>query len=386
MPISCSAGDLIESSKCILSCTDEGQRDAMKVWLLAQIAGVQATPGFLLEQSKCLDCLNDGQLKSIQAWLLCQVVNQGGSGGCPTIPLSPANLPDADNGTPYSQSITASGGSGPYIFVVIAGSLPTGLSLDFGGTLSGTPTVNGPYSFTVLALDANGCTGQNQYSVTVETSTNPIWNDLVAYWKMNEVGVGVNRMDSTPNAIDLQDSTCTGDVTNAAGLISNSAASVSNGSCLDFVGALPDIAASGYTIHGWMQADDVLFLGRLLGYQGGLSLRYVSGVWEFRHIGTSTTLISVVQNISTAGWTRFCARGINGGTVKLMIDTTEVSLPAPADVTYTFSGELNIIGDIVSGCDAGFRFDEISIWPRQLSDPEVAYLFNAGSGHTYNDP
>lgn len=112
MPISCNAGDLIESSKCILSCTDEGQRDAMKVWLLAQIAGVEAAPGFLLEQSKCLNCLNEGQLKAIQAWLLCQAANKI----CPPCPPCPP-LPEcpgvsltnvsAPVGSTYSVSIVA---------------------------------------------------------------------------------------------------------------------------------------------------------------------------------------------------------------------------------------------------------------------------------------
>jgi hypothetical protein len=85
--------------------------------------------------------------------------------GCPAITIEPATLPAAQKGVAYSQTLTASGGTGPYTFAVTAGSLPPGLTLDPNtGVLSGTPTANGSYSFTVTATDANGCTGSQAYS------------------------------------------------------------------------------------------------------------------------------------------------------------------------------------------------------------------------------
>src|SRR6185436_20926761 len=59
--------------------------------------------------------------------------------GCPTITVSPATLPNAEAGEPYSQNISASGGTAPYSFAVTSGSLPSGLTLTSGGLLSGTP-------------------------------------------------------------------------------------------------------------------------------------------------------------------------------------------------------------------------------------------------------
>jgi hypothetical protein len=86
---------------------------------------------------------------------------------CPTITLAPASLPTGEVGTPYSQMISASGGLAPYTFTVSAGSLPGGLTLDPGGLLSGTPATNGQFDFTVLATDANSCTGTLAYSIIV---------------------------------------------------------------------------------------------------------------------------------------------------------------------------------------------------------------------------
>src|SRR5437868_14074711 len=66
------------------------------------------------------------------------------SGGCPVITLSPATLPNAVLGTPYSQTILASGGTAPYTFAITSGALPIGLTLSTTGTttvISGTPIV-----------------------------------------------------------------------------------------------------------------------------------------------------------------------------------------------------------------------------------------------------
>jgi len=80
--------------------------------------------------------------------------------GCPVITLNPIALPPGLAGTPYSQTITASGGAAPYTFAVTAGALPSGLVLNPGtGTLTGTPIASGMFNFTISATDANGCVG-----------------------------------------------------------------------------------------------------------------------------------------------------------------------------------------------------------------------------------
>lgn len=85
--------------------------------------------------------------------------------GCPVIALSPATLPSATTGVPYSQTLVASGGVGPYLFGVTTGTLPAGLTLTSAGTLAGTPTGAGTAAFTLRATDANGCFVERPYSV-----------------------------------------------------------------------------------------------------------------------------------------------------------------------------------------------------------------------------
>ncbi len=63
-------------------------------------------------------------------------------------------LPPAIATIPYTASLTATGGVAPYAWSVTSGSLPSGLSLEADGSISGTPTTVGTDSFTVQAADS----------------------------------------------------------------------------------------------------------------------------------------------------------------------------------------------------------------------------------------
>ncbi len=72
----------------------------------------------------------------------------------PTIVVSPSTLPAGTVAAAYSQTITASGGTTPYVFSLDSGTLPAGLTLTTGGVLSGTPTQGGSFPITIKATDA----------------------------------------------------------------------------------------------------------------------------------------------------------------------------------------------------------------------------------------
>jgi hypothetical protein len=87
---------------------------------------------------------------------------------CPVITLSPVPLPAGTVGTPYSQTVSASGGTGPYTYVVATGALPPGLTLNAAtGAITGTPTTPGLFSFTIQATAANLCIGTGPYSIAI---------------------------------------------------------------------------------------------------------------------------------------------------------------------------------------------------------------------------
>ncbi|HMV84552.1 MAG TPA: SBBP repeat-containing protein [Blastocatellia bacterium] len=95
------------------------------------------------------------------------VAKVGESTGCPGIAISPSALPAGTSGLPYTQQLTASGGSAPYTFTISAGNLPVGLNLFTDGLLAGTPTVFGTFNFTVTATAANSCAGTQNYSLVI---------------------------------------------------------------------------------------------------------------------------------------------------------------------------------------------------------------------------
>ncbi|MFN9738394.1 MAG: beta strand repeat-containing protein [Pseudomonadota bacterium] len=83
----------------------------------------------------------------------------------PNIVVNQQTLPTTYNGQPYSVTLTSSGGTAPYTYVVTAGTLPPGLTLTSAGVLSGTPTAFGTFTFTVTSTDALGFTGTRVYTL-----------------------------------------------------------------------------------------------------------------------------------------------------------------------------------------------------------------------------
>ena len=74
-------------------------------------------------------------------------------------------LPSGVSGTPYTTTIFASGGTPPYTFS-ITGNAPPGLNMAQSGTLAGTPSQIGTFTFTVQATDSRQISGTKSYQVT----------------------------------------------------------------------------------------------------------------------------------------------------------------------------------------------------------------------------
>ncbi len=79
-----------------------------------------------------------------------------------------ATLPTAETRINYRTTLEASGGEKPYSWDLIAGSLPRGLSLGATGIISGRPTTEGSYSFTVRVTDDAGETAEKRLTLPVE--------------------------------------------------------------------------------------------------------------------------------------------------------------------------------------------------------------------------
>ncbi len=78
MAVSCEPADLAEAAACF-TCLDPAQKEAIKLYLLAVIAGGSTDPAELLTAAKCFTCLDDTQKKAINTYLLCQAANAAGA-------------------------------------------------------------------------------------------------------------------------------------------------------------------------------------------------------------------------------------------------------------------------------------------------------------------
>ena len=77
------------------------------------------------------------------------------------------NLPVGSRGKGYSCQIVAQGGAAPYLWGLSAGQLPPGLLLSATGTITGTPTARGDFTFTVAADDSAGAAPAFSQSYTL---------------------------------------------------------------------------------------------------------------------------------------------------------------------------------------------------------------------------
>ncbi|SEP65238.1 Putative Ig domain-containing protein [Devosia sp. YR412] len=83
----------------------------------------------------------------------------------------PTTLAVPRQNRPYSQNVTASGGTPAYAYEVASGALPPGLSLNpTTGRISGTPTSAGPYTFEIKATDSTTLSGTRSYTLNVQAA------------------------------------------------------------------------------------------------------------------------------------------------------------------------------------------------------------------------
>jgi hypothetical protein len=85
----------------------------------------------------------------------------------PVVTITTTGLPNGSQVFPYSAQLAATGGTLPYSWSIISGSLPPGLTLSSAGVISGTPTAAGTFNFTVKVTDAASNSATQNLSMIV---------------------------------------------------------------------------------------------------------------------------------------------------------------------------------------------------------------------------
>lgn len=84
------------------------------------------------------------------------------------------NLLRGKKGEPYTMQLQAANGKPPYSWTIATGSLPSGLSLNTGGVISGTPTVFGSFPFGVRVTDSTGVSAVASFTLTILPDIEPL--------------------------------------------------------------------------------------------------------------------------------------------------------------------------------------------------------------------
>jgi len=274
--------------------------------------------------------------------------------GCPVISLSPTTLPTASVGIPYSQTITASGGTAPYTYLVTYGSPPAGLSLSSAGVLSGTRTSPNNYTFTVTATDSAGCRGSRIYTmlggcpvITISPTTLPEGTYGIAYSQTITASGGASpytfaiTSGAPPTGLSLSSGGVLSGTPSATGSFTFTVRATDSAGCLasrTYTGVnvtipprntlLDDNASPSMIVTqqtGWCKRPD------------NMCVRYVDVKPQVAQVGQPVTIFANIVNYNNDARGYIADLKINGQIVDTRTGSIPVNSGAPLEFTVTKS-------------------------------------------------
>ncbi len=105
---------------------------------------------------------------------------------CGSFTITTDSLPQGVMYQNYSATIGATNGVTPITFSIQSGSLPPGLTMDSSGNISGIPTKDGTFNFTVKATDSINNTATKTLSITIQSNKPKITTEYLPYGQVNQ--------------------------------------------------------------------------------------------------------------------------------------------------------------------------------------------------------
>jgi hypothetical protein len=133
---------------------------------LSTSGAITGTPTTMQTSSFVVRAIDAAGYRSLSDKTLSMTVASGPS-------ITTTTLPTGQVGAGYSSSVEATGGAAPYTWSVVGGALPPGLGLSSRGTISGTPTAAGQFSFTARVVDANGVPSPSDTTLPITIGSSP---------------------------------------------------------------------------------------------------------------------------------------------------------------------------------------------------------------------
>ncbi|MCX7115936.1 MAG: putative Ig domain-containing protein [Gammaproteobacteria bacterium] len=237
-----------------------------------------------------------------------------------TITLTATPSTFTEIGRAYSQINTVAGGTSPYTYSVSQGTLPEGTHLDISGTVSGTPTSGGAFSYTIQVTDRNSLkataptVGNIASTVSITAHPSTFTEVGVAYSQSNVASGG-----TTPYAYSIS----------SGALPSNTSLNTTTG----LVSGTPDSGGAFYYI---VQAKDAAGLKATVPVQGAIAS-------TVQMTGTPSTLTAVGEvysqtNVASGGTAPYTYALSSGA---LPTNTSLNTTTGTVSGTPTGSGQFN---------------------------------------------
>jgi hypothetical protein len=130
------------------------------------ISGIPTTTGISSPTFRVRDSANPQQTDTNQLSITINL---------PAAPsITTTSLPAGTFNVAYNQTVSVTGGIGSLVWGVTSGALPPGLSLNpSNGNIFGTPTMTGPFTFTLRVTDQIPQSDQQNFTITINPPTPP---------------------------------------------------------------------------------------------------------------------------------------------------------------------------------------------------------------------
>lgn len=216
--------------------------------------------------------------------------------------------------------------------------------------------------------------------------------NFTAYWRLDETSG--TRNDVSANAQHLTDNNT---VTSAAGIKTNAAsfASASSEYLSRADEAALSINGSSFSFSLWVKATtfplNAFFLNKSDGgsSSGEYYLLYLTSNQKFQFSiqnGATTTPVYSTTTVTTGTWYHIIVMWDSSNSTSTIIlnngtASTAVTAVSPPDSTQAF--QMGAKTAPTARYWDGL-IDEVGFWKRTLTAAEITYLYNSGSGRTYN--
>ncbi|QDK82146.1 DUF11 domain-containing protein [Spirosoma sp. KCTC 42546] len=272
------------------------------------------------------------------------------------ISLTTNSLPVGTVGQAYSANLTVSGGTAPYSFLLVGGTLPTGLTLSSTGLISGIPTATGTFSTTIRISDSQSC------SVTVP----------LAVLNIELAPVCSLRVTTTPGS--CQSATNTYSVSGTLSLTNNTnggTIQLSDGTQLISLSVASGVSSVPYSLTGLVSDGLVHTLTATLSGCGTASVSYTApqsctaACPAPIHVCKGTSYgfeISATSGLGTYQWYR------NGSAIS---GATGSSFTATQAGSYSVVVNGNVVGQCPDGscCPVVIVEDEVPLYQANVQTP-----------------